>query len=99
MEGHLYEHGFGFYLIDKTATYYAVGVEYGSFKSNFISKDDIHNNYKLLQFTADNIRAIFNTYNITGIKIKQALDNSIELRYRGKTFIIRNWQDFYNSTK
>jgi len=100
MEGHLYEYGFGFYLIDKTATYYAVGIEYGSFKSNFISKDDIHTNYKLLQFNAENIKNIFKMYNITsGIKVKQVSEQLIELKYRGKTYNIKSWNDFYNSTK
>jgi|LakMenE18May11ns_1017448.scaffolds.fasta_scaffold9649343_3 hypothetical protein len=99
MEGQLYEYGFGFHLIDKSATYYAVGVEYGSFKSNFISKDDIHSNYKLLQFDAENIKNIFKMYDIKGIDAKQVSEQLVELKYRGNTYYLKSWGDFYNSTK
>ena len=60
MEGYLYESnvGYCYYLINSSATYNVVGIEFGSFQNKFITKDDIHTNYSLIQFNSENVKNI-----------------------------------------
>ena len=96
MEGYLYESNLGYYLINSSATYNVVGIEFGSFENKFITKDDIHTNYSLVQFNSENVKNILDFYDIYKNKINYLrFDSCNELEYNGKIYIIKGWYDFY----
>ena len=96
MEGYLYESNMGYYLINSTATYNVVGIEFGSFDNKFISKDDIHTNFSLVQFNGENVKKILDSYDIFINKIDYSkFDKNRELEFNGKIYIIKGWYDFY----
>jgi hypothetical protein len=94
MEGYLYESNVGYYLIDLTATYNVIGIEFGSFENKFITKDDIHTNYSLVPFTYENIKNILDLYNLKKIDYSR-FESHNEIEYNGKIYIIKGWYDFY----
>jgi hypothetical protein len=96
MEGYLYESNVGYYLINSSATYNVVGIEFGTFENKFITKDDIHTNYSLVQFNGENVKNILDMYDIYLNNIDYSrFDSYNELSYNGKVYIIKGWYDFY----
>jgi hypothetical protein len=96
MEGSLYYSGSGYYLINSVASFNVIVVEFETFSSKFISKENLQQ-YDEIKFNAENVKSILDNYSEFRNNIGyDLLDDYNELVFNKKFYIVKNWTGLFN---
>jgi|688.fasta_scaffold760219_2 hypothetical protein len=98
MEGCLYKNNDNkYYLINTTATYNHIAVEFETFSSCFIQNENLNETFTKIKFSAKNMQEILDSYDeFNGYIDYSDLNEFNHIAYYNKIYIIRNWTDVYN---
>ena len=95
MEGCLYKNNENYYLINNIATYNILVLEFETFRSYFISKDNF--DYEIIEYNSDNIQQILDNYS----EFKDYIDYTFlkdfnQITYNNRIYYFRSWNDVFN---
>lgn len=98
MEGCLYRKCDNiYYLINTTATYNYIAIEFGSFISCFIQNQNFDVKYDLIEFNSHNVQLLLDNYEeFNGYIDYSNLNDFNTITFNQKIYIIKNWKDLFN---
>lgn len=95
MEGCLYKYNDKYYYINNIASHNMLALEFGTFKSCFIKKDN--DNYEIIDFNPDNIQQLLDDYDEFKNYINYSnLKDFNQIDYNERNYYIRSWLDVFN---
>jgi len=99
MLGNLYKINdeYKYYLIDNVGAYNCIAVEFGTFKSSFISIDMIQTQMENLEFNIDNLKNLLDNYAAFKDFIDYEYFNTHNyIIFHTKYYYIKSWLDIFN---
>jgi hypothetical protein len=95
MEGCLYMNEENYYLITNIASYNILAVEFGTFKSCFIEKENF--NYKIIDYNSNNVKLLLDNYEEFRDYINYDDFKDFNLiNYNNRNYYIKSWLDVFN---
>jgi len=86
-----------YYLIDNVGAYNCVVVEFGTFKSSFISIDKIERHMENLEFNIDNLKNLLDNYSaFEGFIDYEYFNTHNYIYFHNRLYYIKSWLDIFN---